>query len=390
MTTFLAVKFQCLLGNNDPAEQPHGFFDNTLQAQKFLKIIFKLFHLAPYDARSLKRELIANNLAYCREVFDKAPQRGLRASNWDSDIRSILRFIVATGCQGQIRLDQPDSIWSGQFSWEGDNRSFEDFSWLVDYLRLDLHTPDDNEVVTYILLVLSGMRQLGSSPEWKVAYVKQLLSFMESGQPRHVRYAALRAAHDARSALASIDISSEQERLPLILSEGPFNPKRDLCFLRLVFALAGNEIWIPYLVRNHFVEWCVTIIEEGLRWYLHPFYLIGFLLRIAPSKPKIPDEQWQKLMREAWHAAAVTNVLLVDDDSVEALRSLVGGTIQHLKDCRASKDILKRLDDHVASALMMLERRIQKQKDSDLERAYTLVKSEVVGLKREVCEALSK
>jgi len=295
-----------------------------------------------------------------------------------------------------MRLEQPDSVWSGRFSWEGDTRSFDHFSWLVDYLGC-LCDPDDDEVVTHTLLVLSGMRQLGNSTEWQLAYVKRLFSYMGLGQPRHVRHAALRAAHDARSALASIDISGD-EALPLINPLLPdeqesFDPKRDLCFLRLVFTLARNRDsgWRPHLVKNNYVKRCVDIIEPSLRWYLHPFYLLGFLLRIAPEEPQVTDEQWKKLIKEAWHAAAVTNVLLIDDDGVEALRPLVKCTTQHMIDGGASKDTLKRLDDHVASALKMLERRKQNLRDPSPEtRACTLqnVIFEVEGLKDKVHEAL--
>jgi hypothetical protein len=114
-------------------------------------------------------------------------------------------------------------------------------------------------------------------------------------------------------------------------------------------------------------------------------------LRIAPEEPQVTDEQWKKLIKEAWHAAAVTDVLLIDDDGAEALRPLVKCTMQHMIDGRASKDTLKQLDDHVASALKMLDRRKQNLRDLSLETlAYTLqnVIFEVEGLKDKVHEAL--
>ena len=70
-------------------------------------------------------------------------------------------------------------------------------TWLVDYLG-GLRNPDDHKVVTYVLLVLSGMRQLGNSMEWQSAYVKSLLCFMQPEKPRHVRY-ALRVVQENRT-----------------------------------------------------------------------------------------------------------------------------------------------------------------------------------------------
>lgn len=385
------MQFQRLLCPSDSVER-HHLLGNTPRAQKFLRIVFTLFRLAPYDAGLLKREFIADNIAYCKEIFDRTLQEGSRSSNWDSDIRNILKFIVATGCQTQIRLDQPDSVWSRQFSWVGDTQSFNRRSWLVDYLH-GLRNLEDNEVVTHTLLVLSGMRHLGDSPEWQLTYVKSLFSFMKSGRPDHVRHAALRATHDARSALASVNIPRDQV-LPFVdHGEGPFNSQRDLCFLRLVFALSRNSNWIPHLVREDCVKRCVAIINDSLKWYLHPFYLIGFFFRIAPLDPEITDKQWQELTKEAWHAAAVTNLLLVDDDCVEALRLLVKGTVLHMIDGHASKDILMQLENYVASVLKMLERRMQTQQDSSPEREYIVhwqeVKSEVANLKDKVHEALA-
>ncbi|KAG0700508.1 hypothetical protein DFH29DRAFT_931871 [Suillus ampliporus] len=399
ISTILAVQFQRLLCAKDVEKRchPHRFLENTLLGHQFRRIVLDLFHLAPYDARVLKREFIARNLDYCREVYEQARLEDSQASNWDSDIRSILRFVIAAGCQGQIQLDQPDSVWSGHFSWDGDTRSFEDFSWLVDYLD-SLRNSDDDDVVTYILLVLSGMRRLGSPTETErhLAYVKSLAFFMNVEHPRHIRHAALRAAHDARSALASIR-TSLQDRVPPRMTMNPpageefFNARRDLCFLRLVFALARNPDWQHSLVSNDCVQRCVAIIEPSLRCYLHPFYLVGFFFRIAPSEPMITEEQWCQLTKEAWHAAATTNVLLVDDDGIAVLPALVESSRKHLTGGRASKDYLKQMDHHVASALKMLERRMQSHGDPSQEKTFTQdVILLVQGLKSVVHEVLEQ
>jgi hypothetical protein len=67
----------------------------------------------------------------------------------------------------------------------------------VDYLG-GLRNPDDHEVVTYVVLVLSGMQQLGNSMEWQSAYVKSLLCFMQPEQPHRVRH-ALRVVRETRN-----------------------------------------------------------------------------------------------------------------------------------------------------------------------------------------------
>jgi hypothetical protein len=349
-----------------------------------------LFHLVPYDARFLKRELIVKNIDYCKEVYGQAHSDVARASNWDSNVRSILRFIISVGFQS-IQSEQLD-VWSWdrcQSSSEEDTQSFNNLSWLVDYLD-GLRNPDHHEVVTHVLLVLSGVRQLRNSMEWQSTYIKSLLYFMQSERPRRVRHAALRAAHDARSALASINFS-EDEVLPsiniLLSGEKPFKAIRDLRFVRLVFTLAKNSAWRRHLVRNDCVMRCVAIIRPSLQCYQHPFYLTGFFFQVAPSG--ITDEQWRHLTRSAWYATAVTNILLVDDDAVEFLPDLVAGTKQRLIDDCASKDILIGLDGHLARAVKMLERRVQKQKDPSPERARTQdIISRVVGFKGVVREAL--
>ncbi|KAJ8584397.1 hypothetical protein M405DRAFT_466824 [Rhizopogon salebrosus TDB-379] len=136
ISTIPAVQLQRLLRPNSVEQRRlHRLLDNTSQVSPE--------HLSSCGLRCplLEATFIAKNNDYYREFYGQAHSDVARASNWDSDVRSTLGFIIS-----------PSS--------EKDTRSFNDFTWLVDYPG-GLRNPDDHEVVTHVLLVLSGMRQLG-------------------------------------------------------------------------------------------------------------------------------------------------------------------------------------------------------------------------------------
>ncbi|KAG1835383.1 hypothetical protein DFJ58DRAFT_735578 [Suillus subalutaceus] len=107
--------------------------------------------------------------------------------------------MIAPVWDGFICPSYHDStIWRGQFMWTGDRRTAADFDWLVDYL---VYCSQDHTAMGNALLTLSAMKGLGTRAR-ESAYLRALISAMDSSSPRRLRYAALRAVSDSRLALA--------------------------------------------------------------------------------------------------------------------------------------------------------------------------------------------
>ncbi|KAG1906366.1 uncharacterized protein F5891DRAFT_1005344 [Suillus fuscotomentosus] len=154
---------------------------------------------------------------------------------------------------------------------------------------------------------------------------------MDSSMPLHLRHAALRAAHSAREQIASMDAIDDSTLRDMILTKlSPailsvpcphlgttpvnndpgsfFNYRRDLCYLRLVFALARNSDWHPHLLRDHHIDWCISMIP----WYCnssyceHAFFVAGILLQTTPEQTSVislnsvTERQWWDVMRSTW------------------------------------------------------------------------------------------
>ncbi|KAG2082070.1 uncharacterized protein F5147DRAFT_660589 [Suillus discolor] len=75
-----------------------------------------------------------------------------------------------------------------------------------------------------------------------------------------------------------------------------FNDGRDLCYLRLVFALAGNSNWHPHLFRDCHIDWCISMIPQycNASYYEHPFFTS------VTSLDSVTEQQWWDMMRSVW------------------------------------------------------------------------------------------
>jgi hypothetical protein len=287
----------------------------------------------------------------------------------------------------------PADLWYARWSLQGGSHSPEDFDWLVDYL--DYIYSDDHEAAYDILLLLSSMRVL-CSPAKLHLFIERLVACMGSTMPPHLRHAALRTAHSAREEMASIDAMDIRLRdmiltklSPAILSvvcphpstipanDGPvsfFDYERNLCYLKLVFALAKNSDWHPHLSEDRHIDRCISMIPDYCNSKSpthHAFYIAGIFLRIAPEQKSVTSldsvtkEQWWDIMRTAWNHVPYD---IHDTRDSESLLVLVDSTKKYMQ--IASKSDLERLIEKVDWFLEGLEEEIQQKRrwqDMELE-----------------------
>jgi len=283
----------------------------------------------------------------------------------------------------------PTCFWN-QLYWSlgtGDSHSPEDFDWLVDYY-LDIYS-GDQEVAFDILALLGGI-EVRCSPAKQHQFIRSLVACMGTDMPLHLRFAALRAAQIVHEEIASIDAIDVKLRDIVLTKFSPsilttvcprpgttlandshhfFDYNRDLCYLKLIFALARNPKWHPHLLEDHHIDRCISIIGEYCDSYVpHAFYLVGILLRMAPEQlsviplDAIAEQQWWGMMRTAW-SYADSQAVIDDIHCFEFLPILVEGTKRHIQN--ASEDDLERLVRYVDNVLKALEKRNSAQGEGE-------------------------
>jgi len=318
------------------------------------------------------------NLAVCRKIYSRA-----RSSKQNDPLislvalRNTLRFTLTAA---QVFRD-PASLWNYSNSnlGSGNSHSPEDFDWLVDYLYFIYS--DDQEAASDILFLL-GVIQVRCSPAKQHQFIKSLIACMGNHMPVSLRYAAFHAAHIVREEIASIDAIDVKLRDIVLTKFSPsilttvcprpgttlandshhfFDYNRDLCYLKLIFALARNPKWHPHLLEDHHIDRCISMIGECCESYVpHAFYLVGILLRIAPEQlsviplDAIAEQQWWGMMRTAW-SYADSQAVIDDIHCFEFLPILVEGTKRHIQN--ASEDCLERLVRYVDNVIKALEKR---------------------------------
>jgi len=206
--------------------------------------------------------------------------------------------------------------------------------------------------------------------------------------PVHLRHAALRLAHSAREEMVSIDAIDNAELRDMIftefspailtavcpqpgvtLSDGDpvcfFRRDRDLCYLELLFALARNSNWHPYLVKDHHIDRCISIVVK-CNFGQHAFYLAGILLRIAPEQSSatslnsITGQQWWDMISAAWLYAQYE---IHDIHCFELLPVLVEGAKRYMHNAR--EFYLKIFIGYVDRVLNALETRDSQQGEDE-------------------------
>ncbi|KAG1828157.1 hypothetical protein EV424DRAFT_1387453 [Suillus variegatus] len=225
---------------------------------------------------------------------------------------------------------------------------------------------------------------------------------MRADKPSRLRHTALRAIFDARLKLVEIvdkEKGEFREKLlkelapalltatePIVpqLSDDPdavFNPRRDDCYLRLIFTLAKQSDWRAHLVTAGHIKRCTSLLHHVIENKLsasHPYYLAAILIQTNPSDggnrsslrratwdstldseptnmeestlpatPEVPtppsppdnisEKEWWKLLKEAWWAMH-WNQLYLEKEAVEALPDIVTHTLNILETPIAGHD----------------------------------------------------
>ncbi|KAG1722908.1 hypothetical protein EDB19DRAFT_1916411 [Suillus lakei] len=297
-----------------------------------------------------------------------------------ADARTALRMMIAAAGDGFIGPDHDSIIWRGQFTWTGDCRTATDFDWLVDYL---VSCSQDHTAMGDALLALSAMKGLGTRDRAS-AYLRALISAMESSSPRRLRYAALRAVSDSRLALANIDaIEDENIRHLLLTKISPalltaicparaagcreedepdvhFNYWRDDAYLRFIMALTSNTEWCKRLVADRHIGYCISILNNLDEHSPAPFHLAAIFGRVRSSSPDaaraafeaVTDDQFPSLVKSAWQAAL--DLKLYDEaECISAFPAII--------ECTEQKDIpaadLEDIRKNVGLVMEKLKRR---------------------------------
>ncbi|KAG2746583.1 hypothetical protein P692DRAFT_20739116, partial [Suillus brevipes Sb2] len=352
----------------------------TRRAWRLLDVICLM--LEPAEQYYIPSSHIMQNLDTCRKIYSRVRSSGEQYP-WAS-LNALLHALRFALTAGQLSRD-PAQVWYNQYLPEADPHSPEDFDWLVDYL--DYMYSYDKEVAYDILLLLDVM-EVRCSPAKQYQFIQSLIACMDSDMPSHLRHVALRAAHRAREVIASVDAIDDAELRDRILTEFPpailtavcsqpgatpindddpdrdLHYNRDLCYLELVFTLAGNSHWHPHLSGDH-INWCISMIAN-CSFSSHAFYLAGILLRITPEQLSVTSldsmtgQQWWDLMQSAWLYA---NDIIDDEQCFEFLPILVEGTKRFIQ--ITSKYSLEDLIRDVNSVLDALERRDSEQGEGD-------------------------
>lgn len=379
LTESLLAKFQKVLWACDGGNLGKDSTGVTRRAWNLLDIICRILELTRrYYIPSVHTK---RNLDMCMKIYSRARSSEQNDSSVSlAALRKILPFTFAAAKVSR----RPAQVWDRhQFGWKGNSPSSEDLDWLVECLD---YISDDYET-SYDILLLLGSMGVSCSPAKQYLFVEKLIACMDSNMPVHLRHAALRAAHNARQQMASIDAIEDAQLRDAILTKlspailSVVSPRqstspvsdisnrffeyydRDLCYVQLIFALAKNSNWHPYLSGDHHIDRCISMIAECCESSLeHPFYIAGILLQIAPEQmsatsfASITDQQGWKMLRSAW-----SHVCHIIDDihCFELLPVLAEGAKKYMQ--IASKSDLERLVKNVDRVLETLERRGSEQ-----------------------------
>ncbi|KAG1828158.1 hypothetical protein EV424DRAFT_1345072 [Suillus variegatus] len=405
-------------------------------------------------------------LERCKESF--AQYAATLDQDHEDNARIALRLAIVTGCGGFLKSTDATLIWDGVFDWKDDERTTEDFDWLVNFL---VHFREfemrDFDAMGDALLALSAMRDLGSVTR-RDNYLDAIIFAMEADKPSRLRHTALRAMFDARFKLVEIvdeEKGEFREKLlgelapalftatkpiaPQLSDDDPdsvFNPRRDDCYLRLIFTLAKQSDWRAHLERAGHIERCTSLLGHVIRnssstspVTSHSYYLVAILIQMhasgghqsllgraalyfdefrpaanlaatlpaaseARTSPGFPNnvsgQEWWKLLKAAWSAMR-WNDLYLEEEAVEALPGIVTYTLDLLETPISQYDAggLVRLVDLIYEALGNGEAKLEVKRLQDalvdhsfetlaLARRKSCVWDDASSLRRHLCGAL--
>ncbi|KAG2036022.1 hypothetical protein BDR03DRAFT_477230 [Suillus americanus] len=385
----LLAQFQKVIWAYDGGDLDTDNTGVTRRAWNLLDVICRI--LEPAKQYYSPSYYTMQNLDMCRKIYSRA-RSSEQNHPWGllNALQNALHFTLTAV---HVSRD-PAQLWYNQLFWTADPHSPEDFDWLVDYLEYIQYS--DEEAVSDILLLLDVMK-VRCSPAKQHQFFESLIACMGSDMPVHLRHAALRAAHNAREEIASIDTIDDAKLRDMILTkfspailtavcpqpgatlsdDDPdrfFHYDRDLCYLELIFALARNSNWHPHLFGDHHVDRCIAIIAK-CRFAEHAFYLAGIFLRIAPgqlsvtSLDSIAEQQWWDMISGAW---SYSYRIFDDIHCLEFLPVLVESTRKYMQ--IASEYSLEALIRNVDYVLQRLESRDSEQGEGEGDNIVVAVK----------------
>ncbi|KAG2151206.1 uncharacterized protein EDB93DRAFT_1276132 [Suillus bovinus] len=182
----------------------------------------------------------------------------------------------------------PDGLWDLQMLLKGQSHSPNNFNWMMNYIN-DIYS-NDRETTYDILFLLGIMGVCCSSPKQPL-FIERLINCMDSGMPHKLHNTTLCTAHGAREEIASMDAIDDTMRA------------RDLCYLKLVFALASKPNWHPHLFKDGHISRCFDMTPVYCNTTsMHTICIAGILLQITRGQRSLDSEQWP-MIRRAWEHA---------------------------------------------------------------------------------------
>ncbi|KAG2138632.1 uncharacterized protein EDB93DRAFT_719916 [Suillus bovinus] len=371
----LLAKFQMVLREYDGGDLDKDSTGVTRRAWKLLDVICLMLESAKDHYPTSRSVDVMRNLDACRKIYSRlrSPEQN---DPWEllKALKNGLRFTLTAA---KVSRD-PARWWHSYYLWSDDSHPPEDFDWLVDCPEYIYY----NEEMTFDILLFLVVMKARCSPAKQHQFFKSLIACMGSNMPKHLRYIALRAAHDNREAIASIDAIHDVELRDMILTElspailtavcpqpgttySSDDSDSDLCYLELLFALTRNSNWHPHLSRDHHIDRCISIIAKCRLAEQPAFYLVGILLRIAPERLSVTSldsimvQRWWDVLDNAWFNLIVTE----DIHCFELLPVLVEGTKKHMQ--ISPEYGLKHLTEKLDAVLEVLERRNSEQGEGE-------------------------
>lgn len=200
-----------------------------------------------------------------------------------------------------------------------------------------------SDIQRMLLLVLPT--SLLDNPAKYFLFCRTLVQYLCSNKSEASKRVALRRACKLGPYLVTID--AEGADLPtrnMVLSEfypallkvvhADWSDRND--FLRLIFALASSPSWLPRLLKDGLIKWCINISPELQEPPIpYSFYPAGIFLRIELAHREhavlrdITSDQWWNIMKMAWDATSYDYPVVLTD-LFKMFGDLVTGTMMHM------------------------------------------------------------
>ena len=218
------------------------------------------------------------------EVHFKDVAVTIRHSLLSSPLRKEYLIWLFLHETGEIAL-----YWMGQPDWH----TPEQFDLLVDYL-LHVCEGTDYDIIGDTFVILAGLRGSPSTLERRRLYIEAMIRCMSQDTSIYARHAAMSAASAIRTEVALLGRDDESFRelfsravtsasvahdlgnpenvrarlhnYAVFHEQSLYSLRRDLCYLKLLCALAQEPAWHGVLDRDGHIKTCLTIADKMSSW----------------------------------------------------------------------------------------------------------------------------